>query len=81
MRSLPIVISLATALTAPAGPDVHLFDYDAKAPLNFQDTGVKGVSGISVHDITYASPKGGNVPAYLVVPSGEGPFPGIIFVH
>jgi hypothetical protein len=81
MRSLPIVISLATALTAPAGPDVQLFDYDAKAPLNFQDTGVKGVSGISVHDITYASPRGGNVPAYLVVPSGEGPFPGIIFVH
>ena len=65
MRPLPIVISLATALTAPAGPDVHLFDYDAKAPLNFQDTGVKGFSGISVHDITYASPKGGNVPAYL----------------
>src|SRR5207249_5906326 len=46
-----------------------------------QDNGVKNVGGISVHDITYASPKGGSVPAYHVVPPGEGPFPGIIFVH
>jgi dienelactone hydrolase len=34
-----------------------------------------------VHDISYASPKGGSVPAYLVVPPGSGPFAGIIFVH
>ena len=81
MWSLPFVFSLATALTVAAGPDVHLFDYDPKSPLNFQDNGVKDVGGISVHDITYSSPKGGNVPAYLVVPPGEGPFPGIIFVH
>ncbi len=75
MRLLPIVISLASASATSAGPDVHLFDYDAKPPLNFQDNGATAVDGIGVHDITYASPKGG------IVPSGEGPFPGIIFVH
>jgi dienelactone hydrolase len=81
MRSPAIVISLVTAFTASAEPNVHLFDYDTKAPLNFQDNGMKDVGGISVHDVTYASPKDGNVPAYLIVPSGEGTFPGIIFVH
>ena len=39
---------------------------------------MKGLSGISVHDITYASPKGGCscLPRRSL---GEGPFPGIIF--
>ncbi len=59
----------------------HLFDYDAKAPLAFQERSVEEVRGVKVHDVSYASPKGGSVPAYLVVPSGKGPFPAIIFVH
>jgi len=74
-------ILLAGAATAQAAPDVHLFDYDAKAPLDFRDQGAREVGGIRVHDIAYASPKGGSVPAYLVVPPGKGPFPAVIFVH
>jgi dienelactone hydrolase len=31
-----------------------------------------------VASITYASPRGGEVPALLVVPRGRGPFPGVI---
>ena len=54
---------------------------DAKAPLEFRDAGAKQVAGIAVHDISYASPKGGRVPAYLLVPPGKGPFPAVIFVH
>ena len=34
-----------------------------------------------MHDISYASPRGGRVPGYLVVPAGPGPFAGIIFMH
>jgi len=34
-----------------------------------------------VRDISYASPRGGRVPAYLVVPRGSGPFAGLVFVH
>ncbi len=33
------------------------------------------------YDITYTSPKGGRVPATLVVPDGRGPFAGIIVMH
>src|ERR1035438_6118821 len=29
----------------------------------------------------YASPRGGRVPGYLIVPAGRGPFAGIIFMH
>ena len=72
---------LTIAVAAPGNPDVHLFDYDAKASLDFRDQGVQEVCGIKLHDISYASPRGGRVPAYLLVPPGKGRFAGIIFVH
>jgi len=81
MRPLLILILLAAALAAESAPDVRLFDYDSKAPLDFHDNGTQDVNGINVHDISYASPKGGSVPAYLVVPPGNGPVPAVIFVH
>ncbi len=82
MKSLPILVVLAAIATAQsAEPDVHLFDYDAKAPLDFHDHGAQDVGGIGVHDVSYASPKGGSVPAFIVVPPGKGPFPAVIFVH
>jgi dienelactone hydrolase len=34
-----------------------------------------------VHDVSYASPKGGRVPAYLVVPPGRGRRPAVIYAH
>jgi dienelactone hydrolase len=81
MNLLLTSILLAAAVRAPSAPDVHLFDYDARAPLDFRDDGAQEVAGIKVHDISYASPMGGAVPAYLVVPPGKGPFPAVIFVH
>ncbi len=60
---------------------VTLFDYDKNLPLDLKDTVVQEVNGITVHDVTYASPKGGRVTAYLVVPPGKGPFAGIVFGH
>ena len=38
-------------------------------------------SSATVDDITYDSPKGGVVPAYLVVPKGRGPFAAVIWGH
>jgi len=64
---------------AAAAPAV--FDYDATAPLDVKDVGSSRRGGAAVHDISYASPKGGRVPAYLVVPDGSGPFAAIVFVH
>lgn len=57
------------------------FDYDRKAPLDIQKAGVEHRGDIAVHDISYASPKGGRVPAYLVVPGGKGPFAAVIWGH
>jgi len=57
------------------------FDYDQKAPIDVQEVGVEHRGDVSVHDISYASPKGGRVPAYLVVPGGKGPFAAVIWGH
>ena len=63
-------------------PDlVRHFDYDQKAPLNLKQIGVQRRAAATVYDITYTSPKGGAVPAYLVVPKGRGPFAAIIWGH
>src|SRR5260370_1424737 len=57
------------------------FEYDQKAPLDVQEAGVEQRGDIAIHDISYASPKGGSVPAYLVVPKGKGPFAAVIWGH
>ena len=59
-----------------------MFDYQQNAPLDFKENGVENKNGASIHDISYASPKGGRVSAYLVVPSSrKGKFAGTIFMH
>src|SRR6267378_5064243 len=60
---------------------VRHFDYDKQAPLGVKELGVERRGSVSVYDITYASPKGGLVPAYLVVPKGKGPFAAVIWGH
>ncbi|HEX8097708.1 MAG TPA: acetylxylan esterase [Pyrinomonadaceae bacterium] len=71
----------ATARTQAGAPAADPFAYDAKLPLDFRDAGAETLPGATVHDVSYASPKGGRVPAYLVVPAGKGPFAAIEFVH
>jgi len=61
---------------------VRHFDYDPKAPLDLKIVGTQKRGDAMVYDITYASPKGGVVPAYLVVPAtGQGPFAAVIWGH
>src|SRR5437868_14961386 len=77
-----IVSFLISSIAASQDADVvHRLHYDRKAPLEVRETGVEQRSGVAVHDISYASPKGGRVPAYLVVPSGKGPFAAVIWGH
>jgi dienelactone hydrolase len=57
------------------------FDYDAKAPVDAREVGRERRRGATVIDMTYASPRGGRVPAYLVVPDGRGPFAAVLFGH
>ncbi len=72
-----------TALSALAQDSELLrhFEYDSKAPLEIKEIGVEHRGSIAIYDISYASPKGGVVPAYLVVPTGKGPFAAIIWGH
>lgn len=59
----------------------RMFDYYQNEPLDVKENGVEDKDGVRIHDISYASPKGGRVTAYLVVPSGKGKFAGIVFMH
>jgi len=60
---------------------LHHFDYDQKAPLGIKEIGAHNRGGVVIHDISYISPKGGSVPAYLIVPDGKGPFAAVIWGH
>lgn len=87
MRFLPTVLGIAlliiAASHAPAQDAALLkhFDYNQKAPLGIKRLGVQRRAAATIYDITYESPKGGVVPAYLVVPKGRGPFAAIIWGH
>lgn len=80
-----IHISLAALVLAQAPPapaqSLAIFDYDAKAAIEFHEQGREVVEGVIVADVSYASPKGGRVPAYLVTPPGPGPFAAVLFMH
>jgi dienelactone hydrolase len=67
------------------------WDYDRRAPLDVKQRGLDVKNGVKILDISYAAPvddrsasvgpNGGVVTAYLIVPSGRGPFPAVIFGH
>jgi dienelactone hydrolase len=57
------------------------FSYDASAPLDVKEGKVETRDEILIKDLTYISPKGGRVSAYLVVPPGKGPFAALVFGH
>lgn len=82
---LILVIALVGKTVAAQSEDFNklrrMFDYDRKIALEVREVGAEDKAGIHVHHISYASPKGGRVSAYLVVPSGKGKFAGIIFMH
>jgi dienelactone hydrolase len=79
-----MMLAVAAAAQAQVG-DIQnlkrLYDYDPQQPLDYEETLLYERDGVEVYDITYASPRGGRVTAYLVVPSGEGPFAGLVFGH
>lgn len=82
MRRLLLAL-FALSLSAFARPtdNSHPFDYDSKLPLDSQDVGVDFRGPVGIYDFSYASPRGGRVPSYLVLPPGKGPFAAIIWGH
>jgi dienelactone hydrolase len=72
-------VRLLAVLLAVAAPG--LFAYDASAPLGVRESGTSTIAGARVVELTYASPKGGRVPATLVLPEAEGRHPAVVFAH
>lgn len=70
------------AETKPSYPDLlpH-YTYDAKTPLDIRETNVEKRGDVMVIELNYAGAEGDRVPAYLLVPHGNGPFAGIIWGH
>ncbi len=86
MRASSILLACLTlAQAARAGGIDTLkrqFDYDAKQPLDAKEKLRYERDGVKVFDLTYASPKGGRVTAYLVAPAAKGgPHAGLVFGH
>jgi dienelactone hydrolase len=77
---LSIVCAAAPAERTPDNL-VRLFDYDSHQPLDIHDKTLKDFGCGVIHDITYASPSGGSVSAYMIVPKGNGPFAAIVYGH
>jgi dienelactone hydrolase len=78
---LGMLLLSATSYPAQDADLTRHFDYDRTGPLELREIGIERRGDVRIYDITYASPKGGVVPAYLVVPKGKGPFAGVIWGH
>src|SRR2546423_15557850 len=76
-----LILPLSPSVFAQDADMARHFDYDQTAPLNIKRIRVERRADATVYDITYDSPKGGVVPAYLVVPKGRGPFAAVIWGH
>ena len=81
-----VVCALAVVLAgcggnSTGGDEQGPFAYDSSVPLDVRERGSFDGGDLTVHSITYASPKGGRVPALVLVPEGNGPFAGLIVQH
>ena len=81
VAGVAFIVAGAMAGLAQDAEMVKHFDYDRNAPLNIKQIGVQRRANATIYDLTYDSPKGGVVPAYLVVPKGRGPFAAMIWGH
>jgi len=76
-----LVFSAAQAAEPRFEDLVRQFDYDRNAPLNIREEKKEQREGATVVELSYDSPRHGRIPATLVLPSGKGPFAGILFGH
>ena len=74
-RQLLVLIAFAATAT------VAQFSYNPTAPLDPQLVNRERIGAVLVQDITYSSPKGGRVPAYLFTTMNASPSAAVVFVH
>jgi dienelactone hydrolase len=82
-----LVCFLALTLVACGGSEseskqgAEIYAYDESKPLALRDNGVVNENyPIKVRDVSFAGPSE-RVPAYLITPPGEGPYPAVIYLH
>ena len=73
----------STSPPSPAAAIPHLrFGYDSSAPIGYSDRGRvnRRTDPIAVHDVSFRS-EGERINAFLLLPSGRGGRPAVVFVH
>ena len=80
---IPLFVTLLSVTTRADETELplHLFEYDATAPLNVELAPLGEEDGVAIYHASYASPAGGRVTGRLYVPAGIGPFAGIVYAH
>ena len=87
MKALVFFLLLAFSLTAQAQSAnevvarMGLFRYNDRSPVTVKEVSSEQRGDVTVRDITFSPVPGSEVKAYLVVPRGNGPFAGILWVH
>jgi uncharacterized protein len=89
MRAIPAIAVLTLALAGCGSSTKHAtapvqrgpFAYDSGAALQVQARRIAGGRAGTVHDVSFMSPRGGRVPAYLVVPTGQDRHPAVVLLH
>jgi predicted esterase len=87
MKALAFVLLFALSLTAHAqspadvAARMALFGYNDRVPLNVKEVASEQRGDVTVRDLTFSPAPARDVKAYLVVPKGNGPFAGILWVH
>jgi dienelactone hydrolase len=72
---------LALLCQTASPPTASHFAYDASTPLDLRQVSTVKRGTVMIQEITYASPRGGVVPATLVSPGGQGKFAAVIWAH
>lgn len=81
MKPLVFFLLLAFSLTTHAQSRTDLFRYNDRSPVTIHEASSEQRGDVTVRDITFSPGPGRQVKAYLVVPKGNGPFAGILWVH
>lgn len=66
---------------AQANPVLESFAYDTTQPLHLVLGDTTDIGGVRRIEISWTSPAGGRVPAWLWLPAGPGPHPAVILQH
>ena len=80
---LILLLSVSSLLRASETPSEKLFAYDRSIAQDLKVESSKEQSGVVIQDVSYAAytQQRGRIKAYLIKPSGRGPFAGVLFFH